>query len=334
MKLRATYIVSILALSVVLSGCGAKPTNTESPSPSASAPIPTESTSPEASETPKVTLLEEFKQQALANARADELFGTLKQMIGEAQPTEADEFIRTIEAYYQTNLPLIEEKFAAENVQSALLQATWPFTEDQIPSIEDESIRTLVEQTLMGGYKLETTEGYIFPIVDYSKLLSFGERVSTAMKTYLDLMAMESDGKSTSDGGMVISLDELSRRMLAAESYVATFPDTAERKKVEERYIQYLNNYLIGLNNTPIFDYPSFLIVPEIKAHFEQMVASHGGTVTGKLTQQMLAILGETSDAVFLKDKNGEQINIPVVKTFRDGLEKTARAMLPQMKNK
>ncbi|WP_373230119.1 hypothetical protein [Cohnella sp.] len=254
-------------------------------------------------------------------------------MIGEVPAAEADEFIRTLEAYYEINLPAVEKKFEAENIQQELSALEWPFKEAQIPNIKDESVRLLVEQSLAGGYKLETTEGYVFPVVDYSKLLNFSGQVTTSMKTYLDLMALESNEKTASDGGLVISLEELSRRTLTAESFVVTFPDTAERKKVEDRFIRYLNYYLVGLNNTPIFDYETFILLPEVKIQYEQMVASHSGTVVGQLTKQMLSILSNTSDAVFTKNKEGEQTDISAMKKFREQLDSTARSKLPASKN-
>jgi hypothetical protein len=328
MIMNIKVVVFFVVFSVIISGCGTKGTGSESPTPS-STPAPTETSSQEPSETPKVTLLEQFKDMTLANGPADELFTSFKRMIMEAEPAEADELIRTLESYYTNNLSATEKKFEPENVQQELSEAKWPFTEDQIAGIKDDSVRSLVEQTIAGGYKLEITEGYAFPVVDYGKLLSFGDRVTTPMKAYLDLMAMESDEKTASDGGFVISLEELSRRTLAAESYVATFPDTAERKKAENRFIQYLNFYLIGLNNSPIFDYETFILLPEVKSQFEQMVASHSGTVTGQLAKQMLDILNKSKDAVFIKGKNGEQIDVPAMKAFRDQLESAARSKLP-----
>lgn len=334
MKYRCLLVMSVMAISILLSGCGTKGTDSESPPPSSSptSPIPTESPAPKATETPKITLLEEFKGLALANVPADELFESLKNRIGEVPPAEADDFIRTLEAYYELNLPAVEKKFEDDQLQQELSTLDWPFTEEQIPNISDDKARLLVKQALAGGYKLEITEGYVFPIVDYSMLLSFGEQVTTSMKTYLELMALESNEKTASDGGLVISLDELSRRTLAAESYVVTFPETAERKKAEDRFIQYLSYYLIGLNNTPIFDYETFIVLPEVKIQYEQMATSHSGTVVGQLTEQMLLLLTETSGAVFSKSKSGEQRDIVAMKTFRDQLETKARSMLPEFK--
>ncbi|QJD87472.1 hypothetical protein [Cohnella herbarum] len=184
-----------------------------------------------------------------------------------------------------------------------------------------------------GGYKLITAEGFIFPIVDYGKLVSYADKMSISMKAYLDVMATESDAATARDAGLAISWDELANRALAAESYVVAFPDTPERKAIEIKYLNYLNMYLIGLNNTPIFDYDTFLILPEVKSQYEQMATTHAGTITGQLTKQLLSILDTTEGAVFAKSKNGEQTNIPAIQQFRDKINASVSSKLPASKN-
>ncbi|MCD9024108.1 hypothetical protein [Cohnella silvisoli] len=332
-RLKATLSALIL-LSLVVSACGAKGKSIESPSPSSSSsssttPAPTESSSASPSETPNVSILKQFQEQAMAGQPADELFASFKQIIGDAQPAEADEIVRALEAFYEKNLPDAGKKFEADNVQQVLTALKWPISEEQAASIKVDTIKRLVQETLGGGYKLETAEGFIFPIVDYGKLLSYGDRVTTPMKTYLDLMATESESASAEDGGLIITLDELSSRTLAAESYVVNFPDSPERSRVEGQFINYLSMYLVGLDNTPIFDYDTFVLLPAVKKQYEQMVASHAGTITGQMTKQLLDVLGKSGDAVFVKNKNGEQTDIPAVKQFRDQIESNARSKLP-----
>lgn len=329
MRNRLMALTAVVALSAALAGCGDRNTGPDdSPAPTAASPIPTESVTPTASASPDQTLLEEFRTKALANAPADELLQSMSSMLTDAGPAEADEFIRVMESYYEKNLPAEAEKLQAENVQQQLLKLSWPFTEDQLADIQNESVRKLVERTLAGGYKLDTAEAVVFPVVDYSKLLTYGEQVSTSMKAYLSLMAMESDARSASDAALVITWDELTKRTLAAESYVMTFPDSPERRKAEDRFIQYLKYYLTGMDNTPIFG-TGYKVLPELKTHYEQTAASHSGTITGQLTRELLDILNTNGGAVAAKNKNGDEIYVTEIAAFRDSLESKARAGLP-----
>ncbi|KIL35911.1 hypothetical protein SD71_11050 [Cohnella kolymensis] len=330
MRNRLVVVISVIALCAALAGCGARKATSdqETPAPSAVSPMPTETLTPPPSPSSDQTLIEQFRAKALADAPAHELLQSMRDMMAGAGPAQADEFIRVMESYYEKNLNEAAERLQAENVQQQLLKLSWPFTEDQLTGIEDKSVRMLVEQTLAGGYKLDTAEGMVFPVVDYGKLLINGEQVSTAMKAYLSLMAMESDARSASDAALVITWDELTKRTLAAESYVMTFPDSPERQKAEDRFIQYLQYYLTGMDNTPIFG-TGYKVLPDLKTHYEQTAVAHSGTITGQLTRELLDILNTTGDAVAAKNKNGDEVYVAEYAAFRDSLESKARAALP-----
>ncbi|WP_256760747.1 hypothetical protein [Cohnella sp. WQ 127256] len=337
MNYRMTLIGSILVFSIVLSGCGAKITDSENPSASSSpsatiAPEPTETSSATPGVESNELILKQFQAQALASPSADELMASFKQHIEAVQPAQADELVRTLESYYEKNLPEMGKKFESSNIQEKLAALDWPITSAQISEIKEETIRELAEQTLAGGYKLVTAEGFIFPIVDYDKMLSYSDKVTTEMGAYLNLMATESDQATASDGGLVITWDELASRTLAAESYVVTFPDSPERIKVENQFMNYLSMYLIGLDNTPIFDYETFTLLPDVKKQYEQMVESHTKTITGQLTEQFLGLLKDSKDAVFIKDVKGTQTDIPAMKQFREQLKSSAHSKLPSSK--
>ncbi|MFC4304894.1 hypothetical protein [Cohnella boryungensis] len=335
---RLKVSLSILILSVALSACASDSSGTGGPSPTAqptaTEPVPSETASAEPTDEPDELVVKTFRDEAVAGAPADQVYTAFKLAMNKIQhPAQADDLVRALDAYYDKQLDAIDAPYEPNEVQQALYELEWPITAAEATKLKDDEIRELVERTLTGGYKLESVEGYIFPIVDYGKLLSFGHQASIPMKAYLELMATESDAMVAMDGGIVITLDDLAARTLASESYVLNFPDTPERAKVEERYLQYLNLLFTGLNNTPIFDYDTFLVEPDVKRQFEQLASAHSGTITGKLAQELLDILKETNDQVFTKDKKGEQTDIPEMKTFRDQLESAARSKLPAIKS-
>ncbi len=338
---RIKFAASVLVLSIALSACGTKnnapdtPTATSTPSPTATEPVPSGSATPEEStqETGE-RIVSEYRAMTLASKPANELYAGLKQAIEQdsLEPAQADELIRALEAFYNKDLPKAEKSFEDAKVQQALSKLDWPLTEEAIAGLKDDDVRQLVENTIAGGYKIDTAEGYYFPIVDYGKLTAFGDKVSVAMKAYLELMEKESDAPSAKDAGLVISWDELATRVLASESYIVTFPDTPERKQAEDYYVRYLSFYFIGLNNTPIFDYETFAVLPELKSEYKRMAASHAGTIAGQYAKEFLDILAESKDQVFIKGKNGEQTDVPAVKKFRDKLQDEAVSKLPTAK--
>ncbi|CAI6078887.1 hypothetical protein [Cohnella sp. JJ-181] len=311
----------------------------ESASASASAPAPSASagasaTAPPAGSGPSdpeadAALLKAFEEQAHSDMSAAELSGVLDDKLKQAQPETGDALVRTMLDYYDRSLPGIQAKFEPQNVQEALRKLDWPPTDDGIGKIGDEQVRTLVQEAVSGGYKLETAEGMFFPVVDYGKLKRADAHVTASMKDYIALLAVESDQKSASDGGLVIERSEVAARAAQAEAYVAKHPSSPERDRAEDlfatRYIPFL---LMGLSNTPVFDYDTFKIDPEAKAAQQRAIADHPGTVTARLTQEFLDLMNKTGGAVYKKGSGGEQIDIPEVKSFYDGLENHARELL------
>lgn len=312
------------------SAAASSPAPTSSASPSAEASA---SASPSASPTsgPDASLLEAFKEQAQSDLSAAELNKALDDKLAQATPETGDALVREMLAYYDRQLPDMHGKFEPEKVQQALQKLEWPPTAQQIGQIKDEQARTLVQDAIDGGYKLETTEGFYFPVVDYGKLKRADTQVTPAMKDYVALLAVESDQKSASDGGLVIERSEAVARAAQAEAYVVAHPDAPERGQAEDlfatRYIPFL---LMGLDNTPVFDFDTFKLDSQVKAALEKAIADYPGTVTAKLAQEFLAIVEKTGGAVYQKGKNGEQVAIPEVKAFYDGLEAHARQLLDE----
>ncbi|MDI4647213.1 hypothetical protein [Cohnella hashimotonis] len=342
--------LALLLLSVGLAACSGGSNETApdaTATVTASAPAQSSSASPSAiasgsaspsppASTPSgqhadAALIAAFKEQAQSDLSASELNKALDDKLAQASPETGDALVREMLAYYDRQLQDVQGKFEPEKVQQALQKLEWPPTEEQIGGIGDEQVRALVQDAMNGGYKLETTEGYYFPVVDYGKLKRADKQVTAAMKDYVALLAVESDQKSASDGGLVIELSEVASRAAQAEAYVAAHPDAPERGQAESlfatRYVPFL---LMGLDNTPVFDFDTFKLDSQVKASLEKAVADYPGTVTAKLAQEFLAIVEKTGGAVYKKGKDGEQVAIPEVKAFYDGLEEHARQLLDE----
>lgn len=312
-------VVLAMSVSMTLSSC--------SPNPNTTSNIPTPTTS-DLTESEEKQIIDEFGIHVKEQRSAQELHSFVQEKIPRLSPESADELIRMLLAYYEGELPLIEKKFDDEQVQSTLQGMNDMITINSVPDIDHSKTKELLELTFSSGFIVDTTEGYFFPIVNYEALKEFDEYVTPTIKDYIALLALESNSKSTSDGGLVIPWNELAARTLTAESFIRDHPSAQERERVEERYIQYLNNYLIGLNNSPIFDYDTFKILPEVKAMYENTTQSYPDTVTAILTKQLLSVLAITNDQLFLAGDGGNQVDIPETKQFRESIESEARQQL------
>lgn len=305
-------------------------TSSPSASPTPSGPAPTQSSAPSQDKGDSAALLAAFQAKVKADGSASELNKLLDDSVPKATPEDADEMIREMIAYYDSHLQDAGKPLEAQDIQQSLQKLKWPFT---VNDIKDEKARKAVEDVTAGGYKLETAEGSFFPVVDYGKLKRFDAQVSSEMKDYVALLATESDAKTASDGGLVISWDEVAKRALAAETFVKTYPDSKEKDGAQQRFVQYMYDYLVGLDNTPIFDFDTFKVKAEVKASYEKAISEHPDSAVATMAKELLDILQKTNGAVFTKGKNGQQTDVPEVKKFRDNLQKEAAGLLSSSAN-
>ncbi|MBB6633607.1 hypothetical protein [Cohnella thailandensis] len=339
-KRNSKLLIVAMASTIVVAGLSACTNNNNADSsgtPSPSSPSAAVSASPSASSSATTAptsgsedgaILDAFKGKISEKASYADLNAQLDADLPKVSKDTADEMLRQLLAYYETNLSEMQSSFEEEKLQQQLQKVQWPFTEDQLSTIEDGAAREKVQAALDGGFKLETAEGFAFPVVDYGKLKRFDSYASPAMKDYVALLALESDQKRAADGGLTISWEELANRTLTAERFVKDYPDSPEKAKATERYLLYLTNLLYGLDNTPIFDFDTYKVKPDITELYEKIVSENPDTATAKLAQEFLDVLAKTDGYVFRKGDSGGQSSIPEVQAFRDQLEEKAKSLL------
>lgn len=295
---------------------------------SASASVPTDTATATPTPTPSADksaeILAAFQAKIKSGASAAELNKQLDTDLPQAAPETADEMIRELLAYYDAHLQDASPELEQQDIQQALQQMKWPITKDEIAGMKSDSARKAIQDTIDGGYKLDTSEGMIFPVVDYGKLKRFNDALSPEMRDYIALLAKESDQKSASDGGLVITWDEVANRALAAEKFIRDYPGSKERHATANLYLQYMIDLIYGLDNTPIFDFDTYKLNADVKAEYEKIVSEQAGTTTAKVVQSFLDVMKQTNDAVFKKGPGGQKV-IPEVKAFREGMEKQIR---------
>lgn len=324
---RIGWTLAIAAL-FALGACGDRGEPADAPSPSASAPN-IQSPSPTSSGEPaeKERIADAFVKQAATDVPADRLFAELSRSVAAAGPEEIDRMLRAMDAFYTRDLPKVEEKFQSESVQRALFDLKVPIGKDQLDQIQDPDVLALVRSVTEGGYKLDAAEGYVFPVVDYAALRDLAGGASPAVRDYLTLMAYESEDRWARDAALVISRDELGRRLLAAEDYIRSYPDAPELPKVKERYLIYLRAYLFGLDNTPNYD-EDYKFRSDIRSGMEKFIAEHPDSAAAALSKRLLGMVDANGGALFRKDQSGLSQDIPEIRAFMNELEKLAEEAL------
>ncbi|MFC4104090.1 hypothetical protein [Paenibacillus xanthanilyticus] len=262
-------------------------------------------------------IVAEYEALKTKQADAKERLAFLDANLAKLPADEADRIMRDMLAFYEQDLEPAQQRLADQRIDEQLAAIEWPITPEKLNQVTDDKVKRAIENVWAEGYKLEATEGMIFPVVDYGLLKKHAGSLSPQLVDYIALLALESDEKSSSDAGLVISWDQLAERTLAHEAYLTRYPDAPEFARVKQLFQNYLSMYLYGLNNTPVFDFDTYKLAEEVKASYTKTVAAHPDTKTGEIVKGFLAVLERNDWQVFVK-KNGEQADVPEVKAYRE----------------
>jgi len=151
-----------------------------------------------------------------------------------------------------------------------------------------------------GNYYLDVQPDYFYD--------NFRDRVSDGALTYLDIRRHELAEGFSEDAGLLISYKQVGQRVKTWENYLADFPNNVYSGEAEGYYNTYLETLLTGMDNSPVFEYNTNLIDPEVKTVYEGLMQDEQNSKSAKLVGDYYRMLSrhefKTNDsvAVFLKE--------------------------------
>ncbi|GGH15042.1 hypothetical protein [Paenibacillus segetis] len=200
-------------------------------------------------------------------------------------------------------LPTAQQRIEATAIQNDINKVYEPgMTMNTVRSKVTSSKTKIVLQDLNSiGYKLETSEGMFYPVMDYKSFKVFKPYVKPDIQAYIDLMATESQQPSTADAALRIGWDEVLERTLAKEAFLTKYKSSNRTAAVKEAFVLSRMYTFYGTSNTPLFDYDSMTINPEAKAAYEKALTSKTSSeikASGVLTelQEFLKLLDQSDD--------------------------------------
>jgi len=139
-----------------------------------------------------------------------------------------------------------------------------------INKTKDETLRKVLINLRDSGYRLYTTEGVIFPIIDYTTLKPYKPYINKDIQAYIDIMVVESEKPAVSDAALVIPWSEVIDRGLKQEAFISSYPKSNRTAdvKLKLRFTELSLYY--GYNNTPLFKYEDNLLDPEVRQAFDK----------------------------------------------------------------
>jgi len=152
-----------------------------------------------------------------------------------------------------------------------------------LESITDASLKDLFIRFDSMGYKFIQVEGSVEPIINYHFPENYTAHLSSEMIDYSKFKSLDSDQVWASDGGILISIEELGDRIATAEAFLKKYPDSKQKNDVLQDLKHDLQGYLGGLPNTPVVTTDGYN--QSFVNAYETFLKRHPDTATSKVLQ-------------------------------------------------
>ena len=222
-------------------------------------------------------LIDDYNALVEGGAKLDEIIKFIGDNISQVSKEDASIMIDKLEEEQKKSLPKLDEKFYGDSsFQSKMLDLYMKnYDIEDIYNTDDEELKELLTETKETGYKVETAEGMFFPIINYKFYEKYSSYVTDDMADYIAIMVMESNKVPAKDGALVIGWDEVIKRALSQEKFIEKYPESLKVNDMKELYNKYVRFIFFGLNNTPLFDYDSKVMVDEAKGIYIEAVENN-----------------------------------------------------------
>ncbi|MCD9025540.1 hypothetical protein [Cohnella silvisoli] len=220
-----------------------------------------------------------------------------------------------LENAIKKQLPSMERRFEKNSVQQAIGKAykRGDSFDNVIKRITSSSVKALLKEARDSGYKLETAEGFYFPVIDYSKFKIYSLQLDVDIKAYIDIMAVESDQAKLKDAAIVIGYQQLVNRALSQESFVSKYPYSNRVSQIRNLFHSYKILTFYGANNTPLFDYDTKVIQPNALKGYTMILQWNNPESSAYLTtlQQFMELLAANNNKLTPEVEKFRKTNVP-----------------------
>jgi len=158
-----------------------------------------------------------------------------------------------------------------------------------IAAIPQDSLKSIFNSA---GFTLAWSEGSAFVEINTRYLLTaFGPYLSYPMLKFLVLQQNDEEQKFTKDAALLISWDELSERIATWETFITENPNFLALDEAKDQYTIYLDIYLTGIDNSPLFSFESKTLDNAVKQSYLNFIKQHPETRSAQIVKGFLEVL-------------------------------------------
>lgn len=236
-----------------------------------------------------IAQLNSMKEQG---SKPKEMFDYLNKNISLLDKKGATEalgiLVSTLEEFETT----YNDKLFNENIPDLMFNYfEYKFDYNKIDSIKEQELKDLLTDIVWGGFKILDTEGTFTVVVDYDNLKTFKNNVDDEINTYIDIMALRYNDPVSIDEGLVIAPEELVNRIIQMENYIISYDNNQRKEIMISMYEGYIMVYMSGTDNTPVFDFDTGAISPDMFKKFETTASQQKASVFGKVLSKYVELL-------------------------------------------
>lgn len=176
---------------------------------------------------------------------------------------------------------------------------------------EDELKQDIINHINL-GYKLDTSEGIYYYLIDNQMFVdTFEGTITNEYIDYLKILSLDTNEPSLNDGGLMISMEKLSERILLTESFKMVYPYSNLLYKVDEIYTQYIYSYLYGDNHNANFDMNTLVMKEEVLKEYKKTIEKYAYTNFGDIVTEFMESLKTNNNVINddIRAKLNERLN-------------------------
>lgn len=282
-------LILFISLSMVLgiAGCKKEEIPAENPSP----PLVEEPEEDlEVEEDEKKDIMDKYQKLLDGEKSVEKLNEFIKENLQKVGQLEGNKMLGSLEDAMKTELEGLRlelEELDTELELVKIIDEDGYLKEEKIDTIKNDKLKEKVKEAYSNYYRILSREASIEPVIDYTKLMDFKNKVSSEWQEYLELQSEELEKSAYGDGSLLITFDELGDRILKIENYLNRYINGPRQDVLLEKYEMHLTNYYKGLPNTPIGEYDTNLIFENVFKSY-QKTAANQGYVTSSMIQEYL----------------------------------------------
>ncbi|MGN0186773.1 MAG: hypothetical protein ACI392_03400 [Paludibacteraceae bacterium] len=185
--------------------------------------------------------------------------------------------------------------FACADVQTSLMEEAYgtalTTNDPQQMERQIDSLNRAMSQLRQYGIMMYTSEGGITTdVMPIFIAEAFWKYMTPLERTIATLSELEVETPSLNDAAINITYEEIAQRLKMCDDMLARYPNDQLTPQIVACQKYYLAILLAGADNSPVFDWETQMLMPQIQQIIELYITEYPDAVSTPLLQQFMAL--------------------------------------------